>query len=176
VLARMNRRMTQERLRKTIETLRGEIPQIALRTSVIVGFPGETDAAFENLLSFIREIRFERLGAFRYSNEDGAAAFRYPDQVPEALKQERFDRLMQLQQELASQFNQRWLGKTCEVLIDEPDPSDPAIFLGRTSADCPEVDGIVYVKSHRPLAPGEFAQVRIVDTYEYDLVARLIDD
>jgi len=173
VLARMNRGITQERLRRTIETLRAEIPQIALRTSVIVGFPGETEAAFENLLSFIQAMRFERLGTFRYSNEEGAAAFRYPDQVPEPITQQRFDRLMQLQQELAAHLNQRWLGQTAEVLIDEPDPSDPTIFLGRTSADCPEVDGLVYVRSQRPLAPGEFVRVRIVDTYEYDLVAEV---
>lgn len=174
VLARMNRRMTQERLRRAIETLRGEIPQMALRTSVIVGFPGETDAAFENLLSFIQEIRFERLGAFRYSNEEGSAAFRHLDQIPEAIKRQRFDRLMQMQQALAREINQQWLGKTCEILIDEPDPSDPTIFLGRTSADCPEVDGIVYVKSQQALQPGELVQVRIVDTYEYDLVGEIL--
>jgi len=174
VLTRMNRGITQARLRTTIETLRREIPQIALRTSVIVGFPGETEAAFENLLRFLEESRFERLGAFKYSQEEGTAAFRYPDQVPEPIKQARYDRLMQLQQELSAEVNQQGLGRTCDVLIDEPDPSDPTLFLGRTSADCPEVDGIVYVRSQTPLAPGEFVSVRIVETYEYDLVAELL--
>jgi len=171
VLARMNRGITQVRLLDTIETLRLEIPQIALRTSIIVGFPGETEAAFENLLRFLERVRFERLGTFRYSNEEGAAAFRYPDQVAEPIKEQRYDRLMQLQQGLSAALNRAWLGRTCQVLIDEADPSDPTVFLGRTAADCPEVDGIVYVHSQTPLAPGQFVQARITDTYEYDLVA-----
>ena len=171
VLARMNRGLTQARLRQAIERLRQDIPQITLRTSVIVGFPGETEEAFEHLLGFIRETQFERLGAFRYSHEQGSASFRYPDLVPDAIAEARYDRLMQLQRELATQINQRWLGRECEVLIDEADPSDPSVFLGRTSADCPEVDGIVYVKSPTPLSPGQFVPVRITDTYEYDLVA-----
>ncbi len=174
VLARMNRQLTQARLLETIETLRTQIPGIALRTSVIVGFPGETEEAFENLLAFIQTVRFERLGTFRYSNEEGSVAFRYPDQVPEAIKQARYDRLMQLQQGIAAELNRQWVGRTLEVLIDEPDPTDPAVFLGRTAADCPEVDGLVYVKSDRSLAAGEFVHAKIVDTYEYDLVAELI--
>ena len=171
VLARMNRGLTQARLTQTIQMLRREIPGIALRTSVIVGFPGETDAAFDNLLRFVEEARFERLGTFRYSNEEGSAAFRHTDQVPEPIKGARFDRLMQLQQRLAEELNRQWLGKEVDVLIDEADAADPAVFLGRTSADCPEVDGLVYVHSQHPLALGEFVRVRITDTYEYDLVA-----
>jgi len=170
VLQRMNRGITQTRLRETITRLRTEIPGIALRTSIIVGFPGETEEAFENLLGFLRDIRFERLGAFQYSHEEGSASFRYPDQVPDALKQERFDRLMALQQEIASAVNVQCLGRTYEVVIDEADSNEPGQSLGRTSADCPEVDGIVFVKSHVPLIPGQFVPVRISDTYEYDLV------
>jgi len=170
ILARMNRGLTQARLLDTIEALRRQIPGIALRTSVIVGFPGETDAAFEELLAFLARVRFERLGAFRYSNEEGSAAFRYLDQVPEPIKQHRFDRLMRLQQQLSEAINRQWLGRDCDVVIDEADPSDPTVFLGRTYADCPEVDGLVYVRSATPLSPGQFVQVRITDTYEYDLV------
>ena len=174
VLARMNRGITQATLWQTIETLRREIPGIALRTSVIVGFPGETDEAFEALLRFIQQARFERLGAFRYSNEESSAAFRHPDQVPEPIKRARYDRLMQVQQDLAAELNRQWLGHTLEVLVDEPDPSDATVFLGRTAADCPEVDGMVYVHSRTPLRPGEFVRAKIVDTYEYDLVAELV--
>ena len=174
VLAHMNRGITQARLSQTIDTLRHEIPGIALRTSIIVGFPGETEGAFENLLRFIQQTRFERLGVFRYSHEEGSASFRYPDQIPEPIKQARYDRLMQLQQEIAAQVNQQWLGRTLEVLIDEPDPSDATVFLGRTYADCPEVDGIVYVRSSTPLRPGELVRARITDTYEYDLVAEAV--
>ena len=175
VLARMNRGLTRSRLLETIQTLRAEIPGMALRTSVIVGFPGETDGEFDTLLRFLEEVKFERLGAFCYSNEEGSAAFRRPHQVSEAIARERFDRLMQLQQRLAAGLNQQWLGRTCEVLIDEPDPSDPGVFLGRTAADCPEVDGLVYVKSPRPLSSGEYVMARIIDTYEYDLVGTAIE-
>ncbi|MBI3323858.1 MAG: 30S ribosomal protein S12 methylthiotransferase RimO [Candidatus Omnitrophica bacterium] len=174
MLARMNRGITQQQLRERIAALRREIPGISLRTSIIVGFPGETEHAFENLVRFAQETKFERLGTFRYSNEEGSASFRYPDQVPEAIKQARFERLMQAQQAIAAQINQRWLDTTIDVLIDEPDPDDGSIFLGRSSADCPEVDGLVYVRSPRPLASGEFVQARITDTYEYDLVGEVV--
>ena len=174
VLQRMNRGLTQAVLRERIGALRGAIPGIALRTSIIVGFPGETEAAFERLLAFLREVQFERLGAFRYSHEEGSAAFRFPDQVPDAVAQERFDRLMRLQQEVAAAVNARAVGRTCEVLIDESDPGDPRQFVGRTRADCPEVDGVVYVQSRAPLAPGTFVPVRITDSYEYDLVGTAI--
>jgi len=170
VLARMNRKITQATMRETIAGLRRDIPGISLRTSVIVGFPGETEAAFDNLLQFLKDIQFERLGAFQYSNEADSAAFRLPDHITEPIKEERFNRLMSLQQEIAASVNERWIGRTCDVMIDEADPGDPQQFMGRTSADCPEVDGQVFVRSERALAPGEFVQVRITDSLEYDLV------
>ena len=170
VLSRMNRRITQARLREVIGRLRREVPGITLRTSVIVGFPGETEAAYETLLAFLREVQFERLGAFQYSHEEGSAAFRFPDQVPEAVRQARYDRLMRLQQEIATSVNARCIGRTHEVVIDERAADEPAQYVGRTSADCPEVDGVVYVRSARPLGPGQWVPVRITDSYEYDLV------
>jgi len=170
VLARMNRGMTQARLRATIQQLRREIPDIALRTSVIVGFPGETEAAFERLLAFLQEVQFERLGAFQYSHEEGSAAYRYTEQVSTATRRARFDRLMQQQQAIAAAVNQRWIGTTTEVLIDEADCDDPRVFLGRTRADCPEVDGGVFVQSDHALTPGTLLPVRITESYEYDLV------
>ncbi len=175
VLQRMNRGLTQAKLRETIGSLRSEVPGITLRTSVIVGFPGETEAAFDNLLGFLRDVQFERLGAFTYSHEEGSASFRFPDQVPEAIRRQRFDRLMRLQQEIAAEVNARWIGKTCDVMIDEADPSDPEQFVGRTSADCPEVDGQVFVRSTRTLSPGTFVPVRITDSLEYDLVGTVIN-
>jgi len=171
VLARMNRGLTQAQLRQTIAALRDAVAGITLRTSVIVGFPGETEAAFETLLGFLRDAQFERLGAFRYSPEEGSASFRFPDQVPAAIAQRRFDRLMRQQQEIAAAVNARWVGRTCDVVIDEgPAADDPTQYLGRTAADCPEVDGLVYVRSDRPLTPGTLVPVRITDSYEYDLV------
>ena len=170
VLDRMNRKITQARMRERIGALRREIPGITLRTSVIVGFPGETEAAFAQLLGFLREIQFERLGAFTYSREESSASFTLPDQLPEPVKRERFDRLMSLQQEIAAAVNARMIGRRLEVMIDEADANEPGQYVGRTSADCPEVDGVVFVRSQRPLAPGEFVPVRITDSLEYDLV------
>ena len=170
VLARMNRGLTQAQLRETIQRLRTAIPAITLRTSIIVGFPGETEPAFDNLLGFLREVQFERLGAFTYSHEEGSAAFRFPDQVPEPVRQARLDRLMQQQQQIAAAVNARFVGRRWDVMIDETDASDPQQFLGRTSADCPEVDGVVFVRSAQPLSPGACVPVQITDSYEYDLV------
>ncbi|MBI3321623.1 MAG: 30S ribosomal protein S12 methylthiotransferase RimO [Candidatus Omnitrophica bacterium] len=175
VLQRMNRGMSQAALRERIQALREAIPGITLRTSVIVGFPGETEEAFERLCAFLGEIRFERLGAFIYSHEEGSASFRFPDQVPAAIAQARFDRLMQLQQEIAASVNARWAGRTAEVIIDEPDGEDPQQFVGRTSADCPEVDGVVFVRSQRPLRPGMFVPVQITDSLEYDLIGTVVE-
>ncbi len=174
VLRRMNRQMTQGRLRETIARLRAQVPALALRTSVIVGFPGETDAAFETLLTFLREVPFERLGAFRFSREEGTAAFAAPDQVLAAVVQERYDRLMALQRDIATAVNARTVGTTQEVVIDEADPDDARQFVGRSAADCPEVDGIVYVQSDQPIAPGTWVPVQITDSYEYDLVGRVV--
>jgi ribosomal protein S12 methylthiotransferase len=175
ILARMNRGLTQAALRERIARLRAAIPGIALRTSVIVGFPGETEAAFERLLDFLREVRFERLGGFRYSPEAGTASVRFPDQVPTAAAQERLDRLMRQQQAIAAELNAGRIGQTVEVLIDEAQREDPCELIGRTSADCPEVDGSVFVRSPRPMRPGAFVPVRITDSTEHDLIGVVAD-
>ncbi len=174
MLERMNRGMTQARLREVIGTLRREIPEMALRTSVIVGFPGETEAAFQQLLAFLGEIQFERLGAFTYSREEGSASYGYAEQVPQAVMMDRYNRLMQAQQEIAASVNTRWIGRICDVVIDEADPNDPTQYVGRTSADCPEVDGGVFISSPAPLAPGAWVRAEITDSYEYDLVGRVV--
>lgn len=170
VLARMNRLLNQEQLRERIARLRAVVPGVTLRSSIIVGFPGETEKEFETLLRFLKEIRFERLGAFTYSAEKDSAAIRMDDQVPESVKQKRLARLMELQQEIATSINAQCLGRTTEVVIDEVDEHSPGQFIGRTSADCPDVDGVVYVKSDAALKPGDFVPVKITDTMEYDLV------
>ncbi len=191
MLQLMHRGMTRQGLLDLIATLRARIPGIALRTSIIVGFPGETDEAFGGLLAFLREVRFERLGAFRYSHEEGTRSYTLPDQVPAAVMDRRFDELMQLQQELSTEWLTQWQGRRIDVIIDEsldsaaprsgripsavegePSPTDPQLFLGRSQADCPEVDGVVYVKG-RDLQPGWIVPVTITDTYEYDLVGEI---
>lgn len=167
ILAAMRRETDGRWIRRMVERLRQEIPDLALRTTLIVGFPGETEGDVEDLAAFLKEARFERLGIFPYSPEPKTPAERLPEQIPEAVKQERFDRLMTLQRGISEELNQRWLGRELEVLLDEP-------TLGRTYADAPEVDGQVFVHSERPLEPGGFVRARVTDAYEYDLVAEAI--
>jgi len=167
ILKDMNRRFTRGEIDDLIRRLRERIKGLVLRTSVIVGFPGETDRQFAELLDFLREKRFDRLGAFIYSKEEGTAAAGFDGQVPEEIKRDRFDEVMKLQQEISGGNNSRYLGKTMKVLIDETGAAgDPA--RGRTYMDAPEVDGIVYVRGEG-LKAGEFVEVKITDTMEYDL-------
>ncbi|HLD41383.1 MAG TPA: TRAM domain-containing protein, partial [Candidatus Omnitrophota bacterium] len=139
--------------------------------SLIVGFPGETDREFKELFKFVREQRFERLGVFKYSREEGTPAFGYQNQIPEKVKQARFDDLMRLQQEISLEFNQGFLGKETEVLIDEKESE--GVYLGRMGIDAPDVDGSVYVRAAKSLKPGDFVKVKITDIYEYDLAGEL---
>lgn len=169
ILKQMNRRTTKKDIVKLIGKLRKDIPGIMLRTSIIVGFPGETDKDFKELLNFVREMRFERLGAFIYSKEEGTSAAGLSGQVPETLKKERLNTLMELQKEISADINKSFLGKRLEVLIDEPLKGETDKFLGRTEGDAPEVDGVVHV-SGRHLKVGEFYKVKITDAFEYDLV------
>ena len=173
LLSSMRRETNGASIRRLIERFRKEIPGVAIRTTFIVGFPGETEAHVEELAEFLKEARFERLGIFPYSPEPKTPAQNLSNQIPEKIKRERFNRLMQLQQEIAEELNRQWMGRELEVLIDEKD-SDPMVTLGRSYADAPEVDGQVFVKSKRALTPGEFVRARVVDTYEYDLVAEAI--
>lgn len=169
VLQRMNRGMTRAGLASLIIKLRERVRGIALRTSVIVGFPGETAVEFEALCDFLRWAKFDRLGAFMYAREQGTASFNLPDQVPQEVKQSRYDRLMLVQQEIAREIQARQIGRELLVHIDEQDGHDPRLWLGRSHADCPDVDGVVYVKG-ADLTPGDFVLTRITDAYEYDLV------
>ena len=172
ILKTMRRRTDKRKIMQLLAGLRKRIPGVAVRTSLLVGFPGETEKEFSELLSFVKEQQFERLGVFRYSREEGTPAFSYPGQVPEKLKEERFNIIMQEQQEISRRLNQKFLGRECEVLIDER--STDGTYLGRLSIDAPEVDGLVYVKTAKHLEPGAFVRLKITDTYEYDLVGNVI--
>lgn len=165
ILKLMNRGTTRDDILRTLDRIRSSVPGVALRTSVIAGFPTETDSEFEELLAFIRDERFERLGAFIYSREQGTPAYRMK-QVPQTVKERRYDMIMQAQAEVSGGVNKTFIGKTLDVLIDEV--SDEGV-TGRTQYDAPEVDGTVYVSSKRRLKPGDIVKVRIVDTFEYDL-------
>ena len=155
-----------------LSDLRQKIPTAAIRTSLIVGFPGETDREFKELVSFVKEQRFERLGVFRYSREEGTAAYDYPHQVPEKIKKERFDLIMREQKVISEENNREFLGKTLEVLIDEKESEGN--YIGRLEIDAPEVDQAVSVKSGKPLSIGSFIKAKIIDTCEYDLAAEAV--
>lgn len=167
ILKLMNRRTGRAEIEKLIRKIRKDIPQAAIRTSVITGFPTETDKEFKELLDFIKEAKFDRLGAFIYSAEEGTAAADLKPQIPDRVQRERFDQIMTAQQEVSAENNSKLLGKTLEVLIDEKAEGS---YLGRTQFDAPEVDGLVYVNSGRKLKPGDFVKTKITDTLEYDLV------
>lgn len=171
ILMRMNRGIKKRQIIDLIERLRKEIPGLTIRTSFLVGFPGESEEDFKELLNFIREYKFERLGAFVYSPEVGAPASKFTPQISPELKEERFEELMSVQQEISERINKDLLGKEMEILIDEQDAFDPHLFIGRSQGDAPEVDGQVYLRTTRGVEAGDFVKVRIIDTLEYDLIA-----
>ena len=171
ILKLMNRKTGKEDILKLIDKVRKYIPQVALRTSLIVGFPSESEKEFKELLDFVEDTKFERLGAFTYSREEGTAAYDFKGQLAQDAKVERLDRIMSAQQEISRQVNKKFQGKVMEVLIDEKEKD---VYLGRSQYDAPEVDGLVYVNSKKQLKNGDFVQVKITDTLEYDLVGEVL--
>jgi ribosomal protein S12 methylthiotransferase len=166
VLAAMNRRGTSNDIRKTIEQLRKQVPGIALRTSLIAGFPGETEAAFKRLLSFVKEVEFEHLGVFTYSPEEGTAAFDLASPVPKKTAEDRLDRIMKTQAKISLEKNRALIGTRQRVLIDG---MEDMALIGRLQTQAPEIDGVVYL-SETEAAPGEFVDATIIDATEYDLM------
>lgn len=167
ILKLMHRAITKEEIIALIKKIRKTIPGVYLRTSLIVGFPSETENEFNELLEFIKEVEFERLGAFIYSREEGTPAYNFKGQVPQQLKQERFNKIMSAQRQIASGVNAKFLGKTISVLVEE---KQDGAYIGRSQGDAPEVDGVVYINTKQALRIGKFIQVKITDTLEYDLV------
>jgi ribosomal protein S12 methylthiotransferase len=163
---RMNRDGSREKIVNLINNLRNQIPDIALRTSLIVGFPGETTADFKNLTDFVRKIKFDRLGAFQYSKEEGTAAAELPDQVPEDIKEKRYNQLMKIQQKIARESNQKLIDEKFEVIIDE---CYNKYSLARSQYDAPEIDNQIYIYDEN-LETGDIINCKINEAYEYDLV------
>ena len=172
LLKRMNRRGSADWIKSRIAECRRR--GIILRTTMIVGFPGETDAQFQTLLDFVKETRFERLGAFTYSAEEGTAAAKMPNQIDDAVKNERLDRLMMLQQSISMEVNEARVGTECEVLVDGFD-EEQGRFYGRSLLEAPESDGCIWLESDRELNPGEYVQVRITGADAYDLEGTIIE-
>ncbi|SCH06235.1 MULTISPECIES: 30S ribosomal protein S12 methylthiotransferase RimO [unclassified Romboutsia] len=174
ILKLMNRHTTKEDILAKIEMIRNNIPDATLRTTIITGFPGETEEDFEELLEFAQIVKFDRLGAFAYSREEGTAADKLPGHIEQEIKEQRRDRLMMLQQGISQEVMATKIGKTYEVLIEEQ--IEKNVYMGRTEGDAEEIDSIVYVKSKRSLKPGEFVMVEINNALEYDLMGDVINE
>jgi ribosomal protein S12 methylthiotransferase len=172
-LRRMQRRVNRAQTEELLARLRGAIPDLVLRTTFIVGFPGESEAEFEELCAFVRQARFERAGVFPYSLEPGTPAARLPEHLPEEVKLARRNRLMEVQQEVAFAWAQQQVGREMEVIADAPDPEVPGHFLARGPADAPDIDGLVRLKG-KNLRPGDLVRARVTGADGYDLLARAI--
>lgn len=173
MLKRMQRRVTRSEVESLLGKLRSAIPGLTMRTTFIVGFPGETEAEFEELCGFVEQQRFERLGVFTYSREPGTPADRLPDHLPEEVKESRRDRVMQIQQPLAFAHAQSRVGQELDLIVDSADPEVPGHFLCRSTADTPDIDCVVRLKG-KGLKPGDLVQSRITGADGYDLMARAI--
>lgn len=167
VLISMRRGMSRRALLELVDTIRQRVPGIALRTTLITGYPAEGEREFDELVAFVRHARFERLGVFPYSHEDGTAAYPLGDPVPPGEKERRRAVLMEVQREISEEHNASQIGKTLRVLIERNDGDQ---YAGRTEHDAPEIDNEVFVRSDTPLITGTFCNVDIVDAYEYDMV------
>lgn len=175
ILKRMGRKTSQTQLRGMIQKLRREIPDIALRTTLIAGFPGETEEDHEEMLHFVDEVEFDRLGVFTYSAEEDTPAAVMENQIPEEVKEERRDAIMELQQEIAFDHCGQMIGRTVDVMI-EGKVADENAYVGRTYMDAPNVDGYIFVQTATPLMSGDFAKVIVTGAAEYDLIGELEDE
>lgn len=172
VLTNMRRHIDGAQTRALLARIRREVPGIHIRTTLMVGFPGETDEAFEELMQFVREQRFERMGAFAYSEEEGTyGASHFTDDIPEEVKQNRLDRLMALQEEISMEIQQNKTGMEMEVVIDSEEED---YYIGRSQWDSPEVDPQVLVRKSAPLEPGKYYRVKIVEALPFELIAEPI--
>jgi ribosomal protein S12 methylthiotransferase len=171
ILRLMKRPAAPEKVLDRVRAWRAVQPGITLRSTFIVGFPGETEGEFEELLAFLREARLDRVGCFAYSPVAGAAANALPDPVPEAVKEERRARFMALQAQISASRLREKVGRTLDVLVDE---IEDGVAIARSTADAPEIDGVVRISGARGLSPGRFARVRVTSANAHDLHAHLL--
>ncbi len=174
ILKRMGRRTSKQELTDIVAKLRMEIPDIALRTTLITGFPGETDVDHEEVMQFIDECEFDRLGVFTYSREEDTVAAQMPDQIDEEIKEKYRDELMQLQQEISADRSAAMIGRIVRVMIEGFIPEDNT-YVGRSYKDAPNVDGLVFVECDRELMSGDFIDVKITGSTEYDLIGTIVE-
>ena len=173
VLKRMNRKTTGKDIENLIEKIKKEIPDAILRTSLIVGFPGETEEDFQALENFVSKAQFDKLGVFTYSKEEGTPAARLPEQIHYKTKQKRYNKIMEIAQKASKENLQKTLGKTYEVLI-ESKTFDNKYYIGRTYMDIPNEDGVVFVKNTKPISEGTWVKCEITDIKDYDLIGKII--
>lgn len=174
IVKRMGRRTSKQELTDIVAKLRREIPDIALRTTLITGFPGETDVDHEEVMQFIDECEFDRLGVFTYSREEDTVAAQMPDQIDEEIKEKYRDELMQLQQEISADRSAAMIGRIVRVMIEGFIPEDNT-YVGRSYKDAPNVDGLVFVECDRELMSGDFIDVKITGSTEYDLIGTIVE-
>lgn len=175
VLKRMNRQSDGKSIRSLIQKLRKEIPDVVIRTTVMVGFPGETKDDFEELYNFLKEAKFDKLGCFSYSKEEGTPAARIKEQIHPMTKKSRYNKIMALQQQISKENLEKQIGREVEVLAEDKS-FDGKTYIGRTYMDVPEIDGVVYLKSNNNLQSGDFVKAKIIDVSSYDLIAEDIFD
>lgn len=173
VLKRMNRKSNGETIRNLIKKLRKEIPGVVIRTTVMVGFPGETKEDFEELYNFVKEARFERLGAFSFSKEEGTPAEKLKDQIHPMTKKSRYNKIMSLQQEIAGKTQEKMVGKELEVLI-ETKTFDGKYYVGRSYREVPDIDGLIYVEMVDKALEGKFVKCKITKASGYDLIGEIV--
>ena len=159
--------------RKLVNNFRDKIPNLGIRTAFIVGYPGETDEHFEHLYNFIKDMKFNKMGVFKYSREKGTPSYKLKPLVPKRVMNERYKKLMLLQQQISKEINESFIGKTLDCIIESY--TDDGMVIARSQYDAPEVDGVVYIKTDKPVVPGDIEQVMIVDCYEYDLIGEIIE-
>ena len=176
VLKRMNRKCTGDSIKKTIKKLRKEIPEVIIRTTLMVGFPGETQEDFDELYNFVKETKFDKLGAFTYSKEDGTPAARLKEQIHPMTKKSRYNRIMKLQQEISKENEKKQLGKELEILIEDI-TKDKKYYIGRSYMDVPGIDGIAYVENNtKENLIGKYVKARVIEVKEYDMILKIITD
>lgn len=175
ILKRMNRYGNEQTLEALIEKIRRKVPEIILRTTLITGFPGETQEQFEELAEFVKRIRFDRLGCFAYSREEGTRAYDFPDQIDEEVSSHRADIIMEQQMLISAENNEELLGSELEAVVEGFDKFGECYF-GRTAMDAPDIDGKVFFTSPKPLSIGDFVNIKIIDTLDYDLIGEVITD
>lgn len=170
VLKRMNRASTGEQVRNLISKIRKEIPDVTLRTSLIVGFPGETEEQFNELYDFVKEIQFDKLGVFEYSKEDGTPAEKLKEQILSKIKNQRWNKIMKLQQKVSKEKLKKYIGQECEVLIEK---ITDKYIIGRTKMDVPDMDGLIYIENTVNANIGEFINCIVTNVEEYDLIGKI---